>query len=116
MRMSHIYQPVMLMTLLGNRGACSTTEIAREMLSHDRSQIEYYENVTNNMVGRVLRNHGIVRKEGSTYQLLGFDNLTDGQTRELINLCREKLDSYLKRRGGNVWEHRKKSSGYISGT
>jgi len=29
MRMSHIYQPVMLMTLLKNRGRCHETEVAK---------------------------------------------------------------------------------------
>ena len=64
MKMSHVYQPVMLMTLLQQGGRCSTTEIARSILAHDQSQVEYYEDVTKNMVGRVLRNHGIVEKEG----------------------------------------------------
>ena len=34
MRMSHVYQPVMLMTLLQQGGRCSTTEIARSILAH----------------------------------------------------------------------------------
>jgi ATP adenylyltransferase len=55
MRMSHVYQPLMLMALL--RGGCrrSSAEIAKSILAHDESQVEYYEKVTNNMVGRVLR-------------------------------------------------------------
>jgi ATP adenylyltransferase len=39
MRMSHVYQPVMLKTLLGNNRECSETTIARELLQHDLSQI-----------------------------------------------------------------------------
>jgi hypothetical protein len=38
--MSHIYQPVMLMTLLQEGGECSAEEIACAILEHDRSQIE----------------------------------------------------------------------------
>src|SRR5262245_46579189 len=64
MRMSHVYQPVMLTCLLTNRGHVSVTDIARSILRHDESQVEYYESVTNNMVGRVLRRHAVVRKEG----------------------------------------------------
>jgi ATP adenylyltransferase len=41
MRMSHIYQPVMLMTLLEGGGKASTTAIARAILQQDESQIEY---------------------------------------------------------------------------
>jgi ATP adenylyltransferase len=116
MRMSHIYQPVMLITLLENNGECSTTEIAKSILSHDESQIEYYENVTKNMVGRVLTNHGIVEKKGKTYKLAGFGQLTGEQIQELISLCQEKLESYVAQRGESIFQHRKKSIGYISGT
>jgi ATP adenylyltransferase len=42
MRMSHIYQPVMLMALLSNGGKCHEREIASELLARDESQIEYY--------------------------------------------------------------------------
>jgi len=64
MRMSHVYQPVMLMTLLQDGGRSSTKEIARPILAHDESQVEYYEGVTKNMVGLALRGHGIVEKGG----------------------------------------------------
>jgi hypothetical protein len=46
-------------------GKASTTAIARAILQHDESQIEYYEKIVGNMVGRVLRNHGLVEKKGS---------------------------------------------------
>jgi ATP adenylyltransferase len=65
MRMSHVYQPIMLMTLLREGSKRSTEELAKAILAHDESQVEYYENVTKNMVGRVLRRHGIV--EGKTW-------------------------------------------------
>jgi len=43
MRMSHVYQPVMLRVLLESDGEASITDIAKALLSHDRSQVEYYE-------------------------------------------------------------------------
>jgi hypothetical protein len=70
MRMSHVYQPVMLAVLLAHGGKCSTEEIARAILAHDESQVEYYENVTENMVGRVLKGHGIVEREDDGYSLV----------------------------------------------
>ena len=54
MRMSHIYQPVMLMELLNRGGSASRREIAAALLDRDESQLEYYEHVTTNMVGKVL--------------------------------------------------------------
>ncbi len=52
--MSHIYQPVMLIELLCRNGSATTTQIAKALLSRDASQIEYYENITKNMPGKVL--------------------------------------------------------------
>jgi ATP adenylyltransferase len=116
MRMSHLYQPVMLMTLLQQGGRCSTPEIARSILAHDQSQVEYYENVTKNMVGRVLRNHGILEKEGGSYSLVGYEDLGGEQVEHLIELCRHKLNEYKAKRGKRIWQHRKASAGYIPGT
>ena len=52
MRMSHVYQPVMLRLLLGRNGGASVQDIARALLNEDRSQLEYYSEITKNMVGR----------------------------------------------------------------
>ena len=50
MRMSHIYQPVMLMTLLNEGGSASIETISKTLLIEDKSQQEYYGNITKNMV------------------------------------------------------------------
>jgi ATP adenylyltransferase len=116
MRMSHVYQPVMPMTLLREGGKRSTEELAKAILAHDESQVEYYENVTKNMVGRVLRKHGIVEKEDDDYYLIGYEDLDDEQVERLIKLCEAKLDEYKTKRGKRIWQHRKASTGYVSGT
>jgi len=116
MRMSHVYQPVMLMTLLKGGGKASTTAIAKTILNHDASQIEYYGKIVGNMVGRVLRSHGVVKKEGSEYFLCIDEKLTKSETDRLVELCREKLTEYEAKRGEQIWQHRKLSTGYISGT
>ena len=61
MRMSHVYQPVMLRVLLEQGGSASLTDIARALLSYDQSQVEYYELRTKSMVGRVLTANDIVQ-------------------------------------------------------
>lgn len=116
MRMSHIYQPVMLLTLLQAKGECSEEEIARAILAHDQSQIEYYEKITRDMVGRVLRSHKIVEREGKTYRLNDFESQTKDEINSLAVLCEQKLAEYLQRRGEFIWQHRRKSTGYVSGT
>lgn len=116
MRMAHIYQPVMLMSLLKHGGQCSTKAIAKAILGRDESQLEYYENITNNMVGRVLRKHGIVERDKDSYKLVDFEALTEKQATQLVALCQEKLNEYIEKRGNQIWLHRKQSAGYISGT
>jgi hypothetical protein len=102
MRMSHVYQPVMLMCLLSNRGRASVRDIARSILQHDESQVEYYEKVTNEMVGRVLRKHKIVVKDGKHYSLSGFEALGEEEVENLVALCQVRLDDYLARRGDRM--------------
>lgn len=116
MRMSHIYQPVMLMTLLEKGGKASVRDIATSILVHDESQIEYYESITKEMVGRVLSKHQIVQKEGKDFHLLGYENLAPDQVTELLALCEKKLREFKDQRGAAIWQHRKMSEGYISGT
>ena len=117
MRMSHIYQPVMLAKLIQNRGEATVRDIAKALQKYDDAQIEYYEKVTKNMVGRVLtKNRGITEKEGNVYRIRDFDQLSSDERKELVSLCMKKLDDYIKKRGDRIWAHRRKSYGYISGT
>ena len=117
MRMSHIYQPVMLIEILKKNGSASTNDIAKALLSYDISQVEYYEHITKNMVGKVLtKSRGVTSKDKNQYHLNEFENLDEEEIKKLIIYCEEKIENFIGKRGDKVWEHRKKSSGYISGT
>ena len=118
MQMSHIYQPVMIKTLLQNNGECNEIDIAKSLLGQDDSQIEYYSKITNNMVGQVLRRHKIVNRQSvtKTYNLLDYEFLTDKQIDTLIELCDYRLKQFIDSRGKEIFNHRRKSLGYISGT
>jgi 5-methylcytosine-specific restriction endonuclease McrA len=68
------------------------------------------------MVGRVLtQNRGITEKDGDTYHLRNFSQLTQTEADELIHLCDVKIGEYLTRRR-DPWSHRRKSLGYVPGT
>jgi ATP adenylyltransferase len=116
MRMSHIYQPVMIKHLLMNKGVSSDVEIAKQISIQDPSQVEYYQSITNNMVGKVLRNHKIVNKEKKEYILNGFSEMNNQQIVDLIDICNQKLDEYIQKRGNQIWEHRRKNRSPISGS
>ena len=68
------------------------------------------------MVGRVLTNRQVVKREGANYELLGYEKLTPLQVQELKTACDRKLAEYVARRGDLIWEHRRRSTGYVSGT
>ena len=91
MRMSHIYQPVMLKVLLENDGEASVEQIASALLSYDQSQVEYYGIRTKEMVGKVLTNNGVVEPIKRERKTVGFrlntDALSEPHTASLIALC-----------------------------
>ena len=96
MMMQHIYQPVMLKTLLQQGGEASVTDIARAIVCNDREQIKEYEKITKNPVGKVLTKiHRITEKHKNNYILKGFDDLSQEEVTSLIALCDHKLEQYL---------------------
>lgn len=120
MRMSHIYQPVMLRVLLAQGGQASIEDIAKALLGHDRSQVEYYEVRTRTMVGRILTQNGIVEPVRNGPRTSGYrlrcNDLTDEQTAALLDLCDQRLAEYVQRRGNAIWQHRENSDGYVPGS
>lgn len=116
MRMSHVYQPVMIMKLLSNDGKAKADEIALDLVQNDLSQLEYYTERVNQMVGKVLRNNQIVAKEKGEYQLIGFEELSDYERQKLIDLCATKINEYKEKRGMLIWDHRRKNRSPIDGS
>ena len=117
MRMSQVYQPVMLIELLKNNGIASVQQIAQSILNKDPTQIEYFSEIVKRVVGVVLtKNRGITEKTGDQYQLIGASELTHEQINELITLCQSKIDEFEVKRGSSVWEHRRRGHRPISGS
>ena len=117
MRMSQVYQPVMLIELLKNDGSATVTQIAQAILDKDPTQIEYFSEIVKRMVGVVLtKNRGITEKNGSTYSLIGESELSTEQVNQLIELCKSKIDEFEAKRGDIVWQHRKRGHRPISGS
>jgi diadenosine tetraphosphate (Ap4A) HIT family hydrolase len=117
MRMSQVYQPVMLIELLRNNGKASVTQIAKAILDRDPTQIEYFSEIVKNMVGRVLtKKRGITEKQGDSYRLIGAEQLTSDEVQSLIDLCQQKIDEFEQKRGDAVWSHRKRGHRPVSGS
>jgi ATP adenylyltransferase len=117
MRMSHLYQPLMLRTLIEKGGTASLRDIAATFLAHDESQIEYYIEITKRMPGLVLTRHQLVKRDGAGYRLIpDVQELTAEEREELLRLCDEAVETYTGRRGRKLYDHRRLALGDISGT
>ena len=117
MIMQHIYQPVMLKTLLKSGNRASIRKIAKSFLELDESQIDYYKVITKQKPGKVLKKHNIVSEISGEY-ILNVPGLTEDQRNKLILLCEQKISKYIKTKGGDrkLWLYRMKSSAYVPGT
>jgi ATP adenylyltransferase len=117
MRMSHIYQPLMLKVLIQGGGRASIRDIASAFLAQDESQIDYYAEITKRMPGRVLASHGLVQRESDGFRLLAnVEELSPEQRDALVGLCDSALADYRERRGERIYDHRRAALGDISGT
>ena len=120
MRMSHIYQPVMLQVLLEKGGAASTEDVAKALLSYDRSQVEYYEIRTKNMVGKVLTQNGVIEPIKDGRRIVGYKlsagDLSAQEIARLRDLCQQRLAAYIDQHGDGIWGHRGIADGYVPGS
>ena len=118
MRMSHIYQPIMLIEILTNNGIASVKQIAKSFLVKDESQIDYFIDITKKMPGDRLTHHNIVKKQGKAskveYYLENFSELTQLEVNELIEICNTRFKSFVEGRP-ELWQYRKQAQGYIKG-
>ena len=82
-----------------------------------QSQLEYYEQITKDMPGKVLAKHGIVERDGKDYRLsTDPSSLSSEERDELVRLCDEAISTYLQKRGTAVYDHRRAALGYLSGS
>jgi ATP adenylyltransferase len=117
MRMSHIYQPLMLRVLIENGGRAPLRRIAAAFLAKDESQLEYYEAITKAMPAKVLSNHGLVARDGDGYRLrVDASALSSEERAALLTTCDEAVRGYLERRGEAAYDHRRQALGHVPGS
>ena len=98
MKMTHIYQPLMLRTLLESKDGRATTEqIARSFLNEDAAQLQYYKKIVRRWPHQTLRKHGIVEYDSGTYTLRLDTPITDAQRHSLMELCDLRLQEFIDR-------------------
>ncbi|MGZ0170859.1 MAG: hypothetical protein ACKVHE_14990 [Planctomycetales bacterium] len=69
MRLSHIYQPLLIRLLVDADGTATVRSLAQSLLLQDESQIRYYEKILKDMPLRVLSKHGVLSRNGELVNL-----------------------------------------------
>ena len=105
MRLSHIYQPLLIKTLIESGGVSTLRQLATTFLSNDESQILYYEKRLKEMPVKVLSNHKILRRDCELVTL-NIRKLSLEQKAELKKLCEQKMQEYISSRGLSIWDYR----------
>jgi len=116
MRMSHIYQPVMIKTLLESNNQTTVDRIAKKFNEKDESNLELFRETVKRMPGKVLRQNGIVEIIEGKYRLK-INDLAPDQKNKLLEICDKKIKEYEDRRGLKaIWDYKSNPSRIISGT
>lgn len=117
MRMSHIYQPVMIWTLLNHGGRASIQDIAKEIAGYDQAMLEYYEERVKSMVGKVLTKNKIAARPKDNKQVFELVAEFDmAEIDELKQICEAKISEYIEKRQIDIWDHRRNSRRPVPGS
>lgn len=115
MKMSHIYQPLLIRALVEAGGTATLRQLALAFVGRDESQILYYENRIRQMPLRVLKKHGVVNHDGGLISL-SISQLTVRQRSILLMACEQKIQQFIERRGLAVWDYRMLDTEPVSDT
>ena len=105
MRMNHIYQPLLIKSLLESGGTSTIRQMAITFLAQDESLILEYEDILKKMPIKVLTRHSVITRKGDLIEL-ETKKLTLEQKAELKKICEEKLQQYVASRGMSIWDYR----------
>jgi diadenosine tetraphosphate (Ap4A) HIT family hydrolase len=105
MSMSHIYQPLLIKSLIEAGGKATIRQLAYSFLSQDESQLLYYDNRIKQMPLRVLSKHGVVSKDGELISL-NTVRLTLEQKAQVKMICEKKIQEFVAKRGLSIWDYR----------
>jgi len=113
MRMSHIYQPLLIRNLVDAGGSATVRQLATAFIAQDESQLRYYEKRIKEMPVRVLRRHDVVERDGDLVRLK-VGNLTLSQKARIRMLCEQRMQAYVEKRGLSLWDYRLREASPVS--
>lgn len=96
MKMSGLYQPVIIKHLILSGGLAKLEEIAKELTTLDEEAVEDYIQKLKIHPKAVLKKHGIAEIQEDAYELL----MDLGDSKEnLLKICDEKIALFMEQRG-----------------
>ncbi len=105
MKMSHIYQPLLIRSLVDAGGSATLRQLATYFLSQDESQLLYYEKRIKEMPLKILAKHGIIDKDRELIHL-NVQKLTLQQKAQIRCICEQKLQEFVQKKGLGIWDYR----------
>ncbi len=69
MSMSHIYQPLLIRSLVDSGGSATLRQLANNFVLQDESQLVYYEDRIKKMPVKVLKKHDVIERDGDLIKL-----------------------------------------------
>lgn len=105
MRMSHVYQPLLIRSLLDSGNIATVRQLALELLAEDEGQIRTYEKRIKVMPLPVLRRHGIVSSEKDGVVRLNVGKLSFEDRARLRAVCERRIGDFLAARGISTWDY-----------
>lgn len=105
MRLSHIYQPLLIKSLIDSGGYATVRQLAMTFVGYDEALLLQYERTLKNMPIKVLRKHGIISLDGPLVAL-NTEKLSMLEKAEIKKICDEKIQNYILKRGLSIWDYR----------
>lgn len=105
MRMSHIYQPLLIRLLVESGGASTVRDLALRFVTFDEAELKEMEGILKKMPVPVLKRRGFVDREGELVSLnVKIKDLKDKA--RILRACENRLSDYLEKKGENVWSYK----------
>lgn len=102
MKMSHVYQPLLIKTLVEAGGVATLNQLARAFAAADESQVRFYERRIRQMPLKVLKRHGVVHADKSVISL-DLTSLSFVDRMDIIASCNQRIAQFVSGRGDGVW-------------
>jgi len=100
MKMSDIYQPVIIKYMLLKNSPVSKRELAIQLLENDSSQVRYYERILMRWPKTTLEKHNFFRYDKSTHQFIitfPINKNDELLVRDILQLCEDKINTWNKK-------------------